>query len=442
MGDLQIHMKLTPEELKILNGADGLEMQKIMRTLVLYGDALGAERLVEIEGEGHFSIPFCIPGTGPSLEMLNELAGAGLKTKYHFTLDPLPPLDFKNLVIKPEQEKCFKEMFAEQDLYDKRMLQLGLRGKEAYTCTPYLPEVGNIPHKGTILAWSESSCVVYVNSVLGARTNRNGAIIDLLSNIAGKTPLTGLLTDEGRRANWMITVDTKVLPQPQLLGAAIGGIVMDGVPYITGLDRFLGSGLNERTLDYLKEMGAVCAAIGAVGLYHIENITPEAVEQGISLLIPRYKTSIIDDSFLKNLYSTYPVQWEDKTTMPQKCLIGCPHLSLRELYWWKASIISALRAKGKKRVAVPTILCAAPQVLAKFIKDDCTLDFLRNVGVNLSPTCAEAYMDNPLCASEAIITNSNKLRAFTTARYYIDEELLEVIITGQLKGGRANEHGV
>jgi predicted aconitase len=119
------------------------------------------------------------------------------------------------------------------------MLQLGLKDVEAYTCTPYLAEVGNIPRRGARLAWSESSCVVFANSVLAARTNRNAAVMDILCNIAGKTPLTGFLTDEGRRANWWVEVTTRSLPNPQLLGAAIGMKVMEDVPYIVGLDLLL-----------------------------------------------------------------------------------------------------------------------------------------------------------------------------------------------------------
>ena len=252
MTDLEnLKIKLTQEERDILRGKQGPTMQKVMVTVVLYGEALGAERLVDIEGEGHFVIPWASPGIAPPLEMLDELVAAGLKTKYPFTLDPKAPLDFENLHLSPEQEQLVEQTYRDQARYDERMLQLGLRDTDAYTCNPYLPEVGNIPKRGTILAWSESACAVFANSVLGARTNRNGAIMDLLSNIVGKTPLAGLLTDEGRRAAWLVEVRTAELPPPQLLGAAIGLKVLEDVPFIVGLDCLLGSGLSEETLDYL-----------------------------------------------------------------------------------------------------------------------------------------------------------------------------------------------
>jgi predicted aconitase len=383
-----LKINLTQEERDILRGKRGPTMQKVLLTVVLYGEALGAERLVDIEGEGHFVIPWASPGIAPPLEMLDELVAAGLKTKYPFTLDPKAPLDFENLCLRPEQEQALKQMYRDQARYDERMLQLGLRDTDAYTCNPYLPEVGNIPERGTILAWSESACAVTANSVLGARTNRNGAIMDLLSNIVGKTPLAGLLTDEGRRATWLVEVRTAKLPHPQLLGAAIGKKVLEDVPFIVGLDCFLGSGLSEETLrqpfdgaqdkaqgrllrqaqgrllrqaqgrllDYLQEMGAACATYGAVGLYHVENITAEAVDQGTDLLVPDHATYVIDDQELQDLMASYPVMWADKEATPEKCYIGCPHLSLRQLYWWTDKIHNTLQARRQSQLAVETTI--------------------------------------------------------------------------------------
>jgi predicted aconitase len=450
-----LKIKLTQEERDILRGKQGPTMQKVMKTVVLYGEALGAERLVDIEGEGHFAIPWASPGIAPPLEMLDELVAAGLKTKHPFTLDPKAPLDFENLSLSPEQEQALEHTYQDQAHYDERMLQLGLRDADAYTCNPYLPEVGNIPNKGTVLAWSESACAVFANSVLGARTNRNGAIMDLLSNIVGKTPLAGLLTDEGRRATWLVEVRTAELPPPQLLGAAIGRKVLEDVPFIVGLDRFLSSGLSEETLrrslprakprgsgqaqggllDYLQEMGAACATYGAVGLYHVENITPEAVDQGTDLLVPDHATYVIDDQELQDLMVSYPVMWADKEAKPQKCYIGCPHLSLRQLYWWTDKIHGALLARSQSQLAVETIICAAPQVLRKFKADAKAHERLKRAGVRLSVTCAETLFEGGVSAGEAVITNSNKLRAYSTARFFPDEELIEILVSGEIKGG-------
>ncbi len=427
-------MELSAEERDILEGGQGPTLQKVMKTLVLYAEALGAERFADIQGPGHFSIPFAIPGAGPPVAMLDELAAAGLKTKHPFTLDPRAPLDFENLGLTPAQKAAFEDIFCHQARYDQRMLELGLRDEAAYTCTPYLPQVGNIPARGSVLAWSESSCVVFANSVLGARTNRNAAIMDILSNIAGKTPLCGFLTDEGRRAKWLVKVQTGALPNPQLLGAAVGMKVLEDVPFIVGLDRFLGPELNEQVIDYLKEMGAACAAIGAVGLYHVENLTPEAKEQGRGLLVPDHETYQVSDQELAAMMAAYPVMWSDEEVRPQKGLVGCPHLSLRELHWWAERIDEALKKSGRGEVVVETILCAAPQVLDRFRADKEAFGKLKRAGVKLSATCAESYMDNHLCAREAVVTNSNKLRAYTTARMFLDEDLVRVVVSGEVKG--------
>jgi len=435
-----LQIKLTQEECDILQGKQGPTMQKVMQTVVLYGEALGAERLVGIEGNGHFVIAYAIPGIAPSMEMLDELAAAGLETKHPFTLDPKPPLDFENWHLTPEQVQVLKQMYRDQERYDERMLQLGLRDTDACTCTPYLPQVGNVPKRGDILAWSESACAIFANSVLAARTNKNGAIMDLLCGIAGKTPLAGLLTGEGRRATWLIEVNTDRLPLPQLLGAAIGMRVLADVPFIVGLDRFLGCELDAQTRDYLHEMGAACATAGALGLFHVENITPEAVDFGRDLLVPDHETYSIDDRQLDDLLASYPVMWADKDAKPDKGFIGCPHLSLEQLHWWTEKIHSGLQAsepalslpKGQGQLAVKTTICAAPQVLQAFRSDADACQKMEDAGVKLSAGCPMQLFDNDLSAGDAIVTNSNKLRAYTAARFFPDKELVEILVSGKL----------
>lgn len=166
-----------------------------------------------------------------------------------------------------------------QKEYESQLKALGLKDDNAFTCACYLPQVGNTPGKGDVLSWAESSAVVYANSVLGARCNRNSAFIDLFGSILGKVPYFGLLTDEGRKATWVIDVRCTEKPEAQILGSAIGLKVVEDVPYIKGLDKYLHS-LDDSSRAYLKDMGAAAASNGAVGLYHVENITPEAVDHG------------------------------------------------------------------------------------------------------------------------------------------------------------------
>lgn len=432
MAGKEWNIRLTPEERALANGDGGPVLQKAMQTVIRYGEALGAERLVDISGPGHFVIAYAIPGIAPSMEMLEELVAAGCKTKYPFTLDPRPPLDYENWLLDGKQVALLDEMYRDQPRYEDLMLLLGLRDADSYTCRPYLEEVGNIPRKGDILAWSESACVIFANSVLGARTNKNGAIIDLLCNIVGKVPLTGLLEDAARRATWRIDVRSGDLPPPQLLGAAIGKQVLADVPFVTGLDQFLDSGVDSGTRDYLHELGAACATAGAVGLFHVENITPEALDHGRDILVPEHRSCVIDDAVIGQLAASYPVLWLDKGAPPEKCYLGCPHLSLDQIAWWADSIQAALQERQQTKIKVATTICAAPQTLKKLNKTGSVLKQLDAAGVKFSAGCPMQLFDNDLAARSAIITNSNKLRAYTNARFFPDHEMVDILVGGEI----------
>ena len=122
MADLnELNIQLRGEELAVLQGKKGSVLQKVMETIVLYGEALEAEKLVEIEGPGHFVIPFSTPGIAPSIKMLEELVDAGLKTKYPFTLDPRGALDVENLNLRPEVERELLKMYKENPLLSLEM---------------------------------------------------------------------------------------------------------------------------------------------------------------------------------------------------------------------------------------------------------------------------------------------------------------------------------
>ena len=429
-----LKIQLTEDERGILDGQHGPTMQRVLKTLVLYAEALGAERLIDLNGDGHFVIAWATPGIAPTFELLDELVDAGLKTKLPFTLDPSAPLDFENWNLRPDQESILEDMYEDQGLYNERMLRLGLRDEKAYTCNPFEPEVGNVPEEGTILAWSESACAIYANSVLGARTNINGAIIDLLSYIAGKTPLAGLLMDEGRQANWLVEITTDEIPLPQLLGAVIGMKVLAGVPFIIGLDRFLGKGLSDASQDYLREMGAACATYSAIGLFHVENITPEAVDRKRDLLHQDHTCIQIDDEAMRQLGDAFSDKRSDPEAKPEKCFIGCPHLSSRQLNWWSGEILERLDSQNKDHLAVQTVLCAAPGVIEKFKLNQMTYERLVDVGVRFSHSCAETLYEGEVCTADAVITNSCKLRAYSTARFFPDGELVEILVDGEKLG--------
>ena len=423
-------MFLTDEQQAILNGSKGETMAKVWKTLVMYGDAFGAEKMVPVTSKyNHLVTSFGLKMMKPVFDLMQQLIDAGAISQQQFSVDPRP-LD-KNVPANFLQKLIFnKFMYSTQAEYEQQLKQLGLVGEDAFTCACYLDQVGNVPQKGDVLSWAESSAVVYANSVLGARCNRNSGIMDIMGSIAGFVPAFGLLTDEGRKATWVVKVECKEKPEAQLLGSAIGMKVMEDVPYITGMEKWLGTELNDAACAYLKDFGAATASNGAVGLYHIENLTPEAKELGESLIAEGAQVYVIDDAELKRVKDNYPVMWKNANAKPKLCFIGCPHLSMEQLKDWTDRVEKGLAAAGNKKVQIPTVFTTAPAVKKAFLA---TADAARleKMGVVLSDICPLMYMNNPLCKSMPVITCSNKLRTYTTSRFYTEEEIL-----GKITGGK------
>ena len=358
-------MKLTPEQQAVLDGSKGEVMAKVMKTLVMYGDAFGAEKMVPITSTyGHTVISFGINAMKPVYDLYDQLIEAGAFSEQKFTADPLP-LD-KNVPSNPLQDLVFRKfMYKQQARYEEQLRKLGILSDKDYTCTCYLDEVGNKPKQGEVLSWAESSAVVYANSVLGARCNRNSGMIELMGSIAGCVPYFGFLTDDGRK----------------------------------------------------------------VGLYHIEHLTPEAVQQGEALIRDGAPVYVIDDAELQRVRESYPCVWKNRNAKPKLCFMGCPHMTLHQLIDTTERVETGLRAHGQKKVCIPTVFTAAPGVIEAFEKTEYA-PRLRNTGVVLSYICPLMYMNNPLSKAMPVITSSNKLRTYSTARYYTEDEIITMITKG------------
>ena len=422
-------MILTPEQQAILNGSKGEVQAKVMKTLVMYGEAFGADKLVPVTSKyNHLVTSFGLKMMKPVFDLMQQLIDAGAVSQQQFSVDPRP-LD-KNVPANFLQNFIFnKIMYATQGSYEEQLKELGLMDENAFTCACYLDQMGNKPQKGDILSWAESSAVVYANSVLGARCNRNSGIMDIMGSIAGYVPNFGLLTDEGRKATWIVKVECKNKPEAQLLGSAIGMKVMEDVPYITGMNQWLGTELNDENCAYLKDFGAATASNGAVGLYHIADLTPEAKELGESLIAENAQVYVIDDAELARVQASYPVMWKNPDAKPKLCFIGCPHLSMQQLIDWTVAVEKGLKESGNKKVLIPTVFTTAPAVKAEFEKTEYA-QRLAATGVVLSYICPLMYMNNPLCKAMPVMTCSNKLRTYTTARYYTEAEILHKITKG------------
>ena len=437
-------MILNEELLAVQRGEQGEAMRKVLNTLVMYGEAFGAKRMVKITGKmGHAVI-----GTGsmtwkPVFDLMEALIEGGALPRQSFTTDPrgVEP----HVPMSLADRAMFKVIFSGQKRMEKEWERMGIKDQNAYTCTAYMDEVGNIPEYGDILGWAESSAVSYVNSVIGARCNRNSGILELMSNILGYVPEFGLLTDEGRKADWIIEVRCQNRPEPQLLGSAIGFKCIEDVPFIRGLDKWLGTDLTQTVRDYLKDMGAAAASNGSVGLYHVENITPEAVLSslpggGNSLIKENAKVFVIDDEEIARVKASYPNPWEerkDSSGAPELAFAGCPHFSCEQLCDWTDRLTVGLEKHGNTKVTVNTIFCAAPDVRAAFEeKYPQKANKLKEIGVTVSGLCPLSYTSNPLTDKIRIITASNKLRYYSKARFFSEEELVDIITGGWKEEGR------
>lgn len=420
-------MKLTKEQQEILEGKQGEVKAKIMETIVRYGDIFDAPELVAVTHPCcHLVTSFGMPLLKPVYRIMDQMINEGIKVPGGFTMDPRP-LDYKNVKCSPLERLVFDlVMYGKQKDYEEQLTKLGLVDKDSFTCACYFKENANIPKKGDVISWAESSAVNYANSVLGARCNRNSGMIDIFGAAIGFVPKFGLVTDEGRKATWKVTLKLTKMPEAQILGSAIGMKVLEEVPYVVGLDKWIGTELNDQALDFLKDFGAATASNGAVGLYHIDKLTPEAKEQGEKLLAKDYKEYVIDDAELERVYKNYPIMWKDKTKEGNLAFIGCPHLSLSQLNEWTEKITKALKDNNKKKVQIRTIICTAPKVKEVFMKTE-NYEKLMQTGAKLTCICPLMYSNNPLTKKRRIVTSSNKLRTYTLARYYKTDELINII---------------
>ena len=156
------------------------------------------------------------------------------------------------------------------------------------------------------------------------------------------------------------------------------------------------------------------------------------MEQGDALLLPDARVYVIDDAELQRVKDSYPLMWKSPDTKPKLAFIGCPHLSIGQLAGWTDRLEAGLKASGRKKLRYKTVLTAAPGVLETF---RATPDYerLRATGAHVSYICPLMYMNNPLCKNMPVLTNSNKLRTYTTARYMTDDEITAAL-TGKETG--------
>ena len=430
-------MKLTKEEQDILDGKEGKEKAKLMKILVVYGNAFGAEKLVDLGGAPHSNMYVGTDYMKSMIAMFDECATAGLKSYAPYTVNPRP-YDVYNVNNNKGDMQLIYEGYKLQRELDWVHARLGAPDLNFRSCACYLDEVGNAPKPGTYVAWAESSAVNFGNSALGIRTNRNGAGMDLLSAILGKAPLFGLMTDEGRKAKWLVEIKTSKQPDWGAVGTGIGTKVVEDVPFITGIEQYFEGGkVTADNLHLLKAMGSATAASGAVGLYHVEGVTPDAKEKGRKLLVKGYKTYVIDDAEQERIIKAFPNLWPEKDGDPTAAFIGCPHNSYFEIVKYGRLITEALDKAGKEKAAIPIYMFCVNTVKHRLVEDEGELaSKMGRAGVHVTNMCAVSYAGMK-GFSERVrgITNSAKTRNYSTIRYFPDDILIKAIVTGKIPGG-------
>jgi len=295
-------MELTKEQRDMLEGKRGNAVKKSMSILVALGEIYGAKRLIPVTSVQISGVSYDNLGDA-GLEFLDEMAKDG-KARVKTTLNPagMDMENWKALGIDPgfaEKQKLVIEAFEKM-------------GVEATcTCTPYF--IGNKPKFGDHIAWGESSAVTYANSVLGAKTNKEGGPSSIASALTGFTPEYGLHLDENRQAQFVVEVKAKV-GNPMLFGAlgnVVGKLAKGRIPLITGIKK--------TTTEDLKALSASIVTYGGAPLFHIKEITPNKTKIPKERIVVNQKDI---DNAVKEMNDAEDVEF---------IFLGCPHCSMEEI---------------------------------------------------------------------------------------------------------------
>lgn len=309
-------MELTKEQREMLEGKKGNAVRKSMEILCALGEIYGAKKLIPVSSVQVAGVSYDNLGDA-GLEYLAELAEDG-KVRVLTTLNPagMDLIEWKKLGISDE--------FASKQLeVVDAFSRMGII--TSCTCTPYL--IGNLPRFGESVAWSESSAVTFCNSVIGAKTNREGGPSALAAALTGFTPEYGMHLEENRQANVEVKVKTKLKGTPSFgaLGEAIGKKIGNKIPFITGV--------KEASLEELKSLSASLATYGGTAMFHIKGITPSRTKR------PKEKIELTKDDL-----AAATKEMTDDGEEVDLVGLGCPHASIREI----AKVAELLRGRKVK----------------------------------------------------------------------------------------------
>ncbi|MEM3531523.1 MAG: aconitase X catalytic domain-containing protein [Candidatus Methanomethyliaceae archaeon] len=392
-------MYLSREEERMLSGEEGLAVQKAMQLLTALGEVFGAERMVKIESAQIAGVSYGNIGDA-GMEFLEDWADLGGKVRVKSTLNPAG-MDLNK----------WQEMGVDYEYYQRQMRILKAFEKMGVeitcTCTPYL--VGNRPRSGAHVAWSESSAVVFANSVLGARTNREGGPSALAAAITGRTPCYGLHLEDNREPTAIVKVEARLesIFDFSLLGYTIGRILGAGIPYFKEV--------LVRDLDKLKIMSAALAASGGIAMFYVG---------GRRRTADKLEKVCVDQRELE--LSREKLSSEGK---PDLACIGCPHCSIQEL----RDLARALKDKRVKKGCALWVWTS--QGVYDQAKDRGYLRAIEGAGGKaFTDTCmvvcpleksGYSHMVSNSCKAAHYVPSTSGLKATATETYLVLESVME-----------------
>jgi hypothetical protein len=376
-------MQLTNEQQAILDGAEGEAMARCLRTLVRYGEAFDAPRLVQIKS-AHLTGSFKIFFYTAYYEIVRQLVDAGIRVKVPTTLNPRPGYDYKlqNRIV-----------FRSQKWHEAQLEALGVTPN--YSCVCY--QHANVPEFGDVLGWAESSAIILANSVIGARSNRNSIMVDICQAVTGLTPEFGYLLDENRRGEVKIELDIERMDAPAL-GFLVGRIAVDRVPV---LSHYPFSWIE------LKNMGAAMASSGGVSLFHVLGLTPEAPDEETAFggREPA-QTVTVTQADLDSVRAE-----TDDQQASGIVAFGCPQMTLEET-------LEISRHFVGKKIKKPVLFHLVPAAAEAFAETPLYQEVL-NAGVEIHQHCPLAGLSLRIGRSKRqVLTPSGKLYYYLEGTKY------------------------
>ena len=421
-------MRLTDDEQRMLDGADGPAVQAAMDLLVRYGDVLGAERLIDTDnvcGANIFNASQAQLGGRTPDEVFAQIS---LDSPGSFEIPQvrahscqlIGPMDTVEWQVQGVPEAARDAIMDSESYSGRHGINL------LNTCTPY--QVGNVPVRGEHCAWMESSAVIYINSVLGAMTNVEGRESAAAAMLTGKIPYWGYHIPANRHAtiHVEVTVDVSSNRDWGLLGYAVGKAAGETIPVLTGLK-------DTPNLGKLKHFGAAAATSGGVEMYHIPGVTAEAqtLEQALGGKRP-VQTVTYGPAEREAAYARLNTTATDSAV--DLVMIGCPHASLDQI----RDVCDLL---GDRKLAPGTQLWVfTPRAIRLVAERNGYGDRLRSAGGQLmSDTCPAIGRFVP-DGTRVIVTDSAKQAHYLPAIMGVQgwfgstRECVDAAVTGRWQG--------